>query len=375
MSDVNGVRSDSKFFAEKNTVAHNYTTLMIGGSGQQHNVHSQQQQLSSTNNYVASGPGANAICSASSLWICTNSPMRHRNSTGSTSSHSSSGFESMRDKKLKSKLSRKIHEQEPRIDQLFLLQLKQVCGIWRNFLQICSTYSVSSKVANTSESGSQQHPHIVINGLRGDSPPSRNSIHSSSGSSSFGSLDRLDESSASTANINLGDMIQNGIPDHQIISCWLHNLHYEEYTPLFLNAGYDLATIARMTPEDLTAIGITKPGHRKRLTMEIHRMNIIDSWPDKKPVKPACILMALFGPELKVIYTCLFRRNGTDRRQLETFSLKISFQSQRIIAIFQKMTDGNLLSNRMERKFPFRLVTLCRLHSVPFRFAEKGKYK
>uniref|UniRef100_A0A915J4F8 Uncharacterized protein n=1 Tax=Romanomermis culicivorax TaxID=13658 RepID=A0A915J4F8_ROMCU len=31
------------------------------------------------------------------------------------------------------------------------------------------------------------------------------------------------------------------------------------------------------------------------------------------------------------------------------------------------MTDGNLQQNPTERKFPFRSVTLCRLHSVPFR--------
>uniref|UniRef100_A0A915JQ05 Uncharacterized protein n=1 Tax=Romanomermis culicivorax TaxID=13658 RepID=A0A915JQ05_ROMCU len=36
------------------------------------------------------------------------------------------------------------------------------------------------------------------------------------------------------------------------------------------------------------------------------------------------------------------------------------------------MTDGNSQPNRTERKFPFRFETLCRLHSVTFRSAEKG---
>uniref|UniRef100_A0A915KDW9 Uncharacterized protein n=1 Tax=Romanomermis culicivorax TaxID=13658 RepID=A0A915KDW9_ROMCU len=31
------------------------------------------------------------------------------------------------------------------------------------------------------------------------------------------------------------------------------------------------------------------------------------------------------------------------------------------------MADGNLQHNRTEQKFPFCSVTLCRLHSVPFR--------
>uniref|UniRef100_A0A915KCL5 Uncharacterized protein n=1 Tax=Romanomermis culicivorax TaxID=13658 RepID=A0A915KCL5_ROMCU len=30
------------------------------------------------------------------------------------------------------------------------------------------------------------------------------------------------------------------------------------------------------------------------------------------------------------------------------------------------MTDGDLEPNPTERKFPFRLVTLCRLPSIPF---------
>uniref|UniRef100_A0A915JWW5 Uncharacterized protein n=1 Tax=Romanomermis culicivorax TaxID=13658 RepID=A0A915JWW5_ROMCU len=69
----------------------------------------------------------------------------------------------------------------------------------------------------------------------------------------------------------------------------------------------------------------------------------------------------------RVVYTCLFRRNGTDRQQLERFSLKVNFRSQRISAMLWKTTDGNLQPNRTERKFPFGSVMLCRLHSVPFR--------
>ncbi|VDI20408.1 Hypothetical predicted protein [Mytilus galloprovincialis] len=71
--------------------------------------------------------------------------------------------------------------------------------------------------------------------------------------------------------------------DHEILKTWLRDLRYEEYFGLFINAGYDMRTISRMTPEDLTAIGITKPGHRKRLKAEIARLNISDGLPDYKP--------------------------------------------------------------------------------------------
>jgi hypothetical protein len=83
--------------------------------------------------------------------------------------------------------------------------------------------------------------------------------------------------------INIYELMCKGVADAEVLATWLHELHYDEYLSLFLAQGYDLLTIARMTPEDLTAIGITKPGHRKRLTMEIHRWQIADQWPTVCP--------------------------------------------------------------------------------------------
>uniref|UniRef100_A0A2M4BBC4 SAM domain-containing protein n=1 Tax=Anopheles marajoara TaxID=58244 RepID=A0A2M4BBC4_9DIPT len=71
--------------------------------------------------------------------------------------------------------------------------------------------------------------------------------------------------------------------DHDIISEWLMEVHFHEYTYLFLDAGYDLATIARMTPEDLTAIGIRKPNHRERLKRHIDALKLPDSLPSFVP--------------------------------------------------------------------------------------------
>ena len=45
-----------------------------------------------------------------------------------------------------------------------------------------------------------------------------------------------------------------------------------------------MPTISRMTPEDLTAIGIKKPNHRKRLKSEITQLNIPDGLPSYIPV-------------------------------------------------------------------------------------------
>ena len=72
--------------------------------------------------------------------------------------------------------------------------------------------------------------------------------------------------------------------DHEVLRTWLTELHLEEYYKLFIHAGYDMPTITRMTPEDLTAIGVSKPAPRKRLKQEISRLHIHDGIPEYKPV-------------------------------------------------------------------------------------------
>ena len=69
-----------------------------------------------------------------------------------------------------------------------------------------------------------------------------------------------------------------------MLNAWLTDLHFVEYYDLFLSAGYDMPTISRMTPEDLTAIGIKKPNHRKKLKEEISKLKISDGLPYYVPV-------------------------------------------------------------------------------------------
>ncbi|XP_017558000.2 caskin-2 isoform X2 [Pygocentrus nattereri] len=71
--------------------------------------------------------------------------------------------------------------------------------------------------------------------------------------------------------------------DAEAIYQWLSEFQLEQYTANFLTAGYDVPTISRMTPEDLTAIGITKPGHRKKISMEISHLHIPEWLPDYIP--------------------------------------------------------------------------------------------
>uniref|UniRef100_A0A673AMA0 Caskin-2 n=1 Tax=Sphaeramia orbicularis TaxID=375764 RepID=A0A673AMA0_9TELE len=71
--------------------------------------------------------------------------------------------------------------------------------------------------------------------------------------------------------------------DAEAIYQWLCEFQLEQYTSNFINAGYDVPTISRMTPEDLTAIGVTKPGHRKKVAMEISKLSIPEWLPDYIP--------------------------------------------------------------------------------------------
>ncbi|XP_013879480.1 caskin-2 [Austrofundulus limnaeus] len=71
--------------------------------------------------------------------------------------------------------------------------------------------------------------------------------------------------------------------DSEAIYQWLCEFQLEQYTSSFIRAGYDVPTISRMTPEDLTAIGVTKPGHRKKISMEISKLSIPEWLPDYIP--------------------------------------------------------------------------------------------
>ncbi|XP_016116550.1 caskin-2-like, partial [Sinocyclocheilus grahami] len=96
--------------------------------------------------------------------------------------------------------------------------------------------------------------------------------------------------------------------DAEAIYQWLCEFQLEQYTSNFLTAGYDVPTISRMTPEDLTAIGVTKPGHRKKISMEIGNMNIPEWLPDYIPSEIGKWLSAIGLPQ----YQKKLAENGYD---------------------------------------------------------------
>eukprot|EP00095_Tigriopus_kingsejongensis_P011698 maker-scaffold452_size166894-snap-gene-0.35 protein:Tk11698 transcript:maker-scaffold452_size166894-snap-gene-0.35-mRNA-1 annotation:"caskin-1 isoform x2" len=132
-----------------------------------------------------------------------------------------------------------------------------------------STFAQSSKSMGPSSSAGIR-PHVGLS--------FRSGCHSSS--SSLGSTDRGEDA---ICTLNIQELIANGVPDREILNIWLSDLNFEDYFDLFDSAGYDMPTISRMTPEDLTAIGIKKPNHRKKLKSEISKLNIGDGLPNFIP--------------------------------------------------------------------------------------------
>ncbi|XP_071965934.1 uncharacterized protein [Antedon mediterranea] len=108
--------------------------------------------------------------------------------------------------------------------------------------------------------------------------------------------------------------IENEIPsldakDADRIYEWLKRLRLPEYTNNFTKAGYDMPTIAKMTPEDLTAVGVTVPGHRKKMFAMIGQMKEPDVAPNFKPPDVQSWLRIL---DLQAYYNTLIS-NGYDQ--------------------------------------------------------------
>jgi CASK-interacting protein len=120
--------------------------------------------------------------------------------------------------------------------------------------------------------------------------PGRDSPGSSSGSAGSGSGSRhstvsLDSGRSSSYLTGSVDRM-NQQSDHDVIANWLMILNSDELLPYagnFSLAGYDLGTIVRMTPEDLTAIGITNPHHREIIKAHIDDLQVNDSLPHYVP--------------------------------------------------------------------------------------------
>ncbi|KAM4715661.1 caskin-2-like isoform 2-T2 [Anableps anableps] len=106
-------------------------------------------------------------------------------------------------------------------------------------------------------------------------------IHSAAADQSNGGSRRQANSTPQKGFIRPEQLLEG--KDSEAIYQWLCEFQLEQYTSNFIRAGYDVPTISRMTPEDLTAIGVTKPGHRKKISSEISKLSIPEWLPDYIP--------------------------------------------------------------------------------------------
>uniref|UniRef100_A0A8C1P2T2 Caskin-2 n=1 Tax=Cyprinus carpio TaxID=7962 RepID=A0A8C1P2T2_CYPCA len=161
--------------------------------------------------------------------------------------------------------------------------------------------------------------------------------------------------------------------DAEAIYQWLCEFQLEQYTSNFLTAGYDVPTISRMTPEDLTAIGVTKPGHRKKISMEIGNMNIPEWLPDYIPSDIGKWLGAIGLPQ----YQKKLAENGYDSINIvqditwedlqEIGITKLGHQKKLMLAV-KKLSDiqkarknqaeGQALLQRRRAPPPLELVAI-----------------
>lgn len=117
------------------------------------------------------------------------------------------------------------------------------------------------------------HPLALISGNNAMGGNGGGNRCSSISSCSLGSVDRISTSTSMKA-----------AEEAELISDWLYEINCPDYyLNLFLAAGYDLPTIARMTFEDLTAIGIRTPHEREFLIQQIKQLRPPDNLPHYVP--------------------------------------------------------------------------------------------
>lgn len=192
-----------------------------------------------------------------------------------------------------------------------------------------STTSLDSGRASTT---THTHQHRLSGQSYDSGSILRHSYHSSS--SSLGSMEH-----DGAIHVNVTELLNNGVRDSEVLRAWLTDLRFEEYYEKFISAGYDMPTIFKMTPEDLNAIGITKPAHRKKLKAEITRLNIPDRLPDFIPGRLeewlAILRLEEYTGSLKQQgYTCVEQMTQLTWEDLEDIGItKLGHQKKVMLAI------------------------------------------
>lgn len=103
--------------------------------------------------------------------------------------------------------------------------------------------------------------------------------------------------------LNVAEMLLHGVADHEIIDIWLRSIQCEEFVSKIIESGYDMPTLSRITPQDLTAIGVTEPAKRLKILTEIKKLNLQDGIPTFRPTSLShwLSLIRLSNPYYKLL--------------------------------------------------------------------------
>lgn len=150
---------------------------------------------------------------------------------------------------------------------------------------VASIKSFKSEHSHSSSNGHNKSTKFKTNGLGSR----QGSQESSSGTSS--SISSSNETNNHSANIlNVAEMLLHGVADNEIFDIWLKSINCQEFLANFIDAGYDMPTLSRITPQDLTAIGVTDPSKRAMILAEIKKLNIQDGIPKFRPANLSHLL-------------------------------------------------------------------------------------
>ena len=146
-----------------------------------------------------------------------------------------------------------------------------------NASNIYATYAYSCST-NTSNHPSHSPPTVVPSNqhpqARQQSSPQTQTFQQTviSQRSSTSSLESA--SSVPLMPMNVKGMLLHGLPSEEVLRNWLSSIKCDEHVENFIYHGYDMHLVTRMTPQDLAAIGCKSPSLRKKLLLEIKKLNL-----------------------------------------------------------------------------------------------------
>lgn len=172
---------------------------------------------------------------------------------------------------------------------------------------ICETASVGSTKSVKSNGSSEYNSSTSIGQLSANNHGSANNFKKLNGFRQSGSQESDDSngiayhpalnstgssqsSQQAPSILNVAEMLLHGVADHEILDIWLQSIQCDELLVKFIDSGYDMPTLSRITPQDLTAIGVTDPAKRLKILTEIKKLNLQDGLPSFKPTNLSQLL-------------------------------------------------------------------------------------